>query len=259
MPDVDTAALRSRHYCPATRIMLLTQPSASRYHTANPVGVSGNTDGRGELAVKLKTRPIRDLSIFAGTAVLPFLLFSVSPARGSVVDTRFTIVDSSPTSWVAHGLSDYTVSAETGWMFTTARNSSNGATIQAWGAPLPETDELSWYLNFAAPLGAEITPGFYPDFQRFPFQDWHWPGLEFRSTSRGNNRASGFFEVYEVTYDPAGEVLSFAADFTHYGEEDPDNWAIVEVRYNATVPDPGTATLAALGAFLTLCRRRRSA
>jgi hypothetical protein len=68
--------------------------------------------------------------------------------------------------------------------------------------------------------------------------------------------ASGFFDVYEATYGPAGEVLSFAANFTHYGETNPANHAIVELRYNATVPEPSFLGAGA-GAALLLVRRRR--
>ena len=65
------------------------------------------------------------------------------------------------------------------------------------------------------------------------------PGLEFGSTGRLDNQASGFFRILEVTYGGTGEVLTFAADFTHYGETNPNNFAVVELRYNATiVPEP---------------------
>ncbi len=66
--------------------------------------------------------------------------------------------------------------------------------------------------------------------------------------------ASGFFDVLEATYAPDGTVLSFAADFTHYGEANQNNYAIVELRYNA-VPAPA-AGLACIG-VLALSRRRR--
>lgn len=194
-----------------------------------------------------------------GAAALSLFLSVVSGARAGVVETRFTVVDSSPTSWVARGYSDYTVSPDIDWTFSVSRNFDNGIGLDIRGSALPGTSVTNWFLNFAAPFSVPITPGFYPDLQRFPFQDNDRPGLEFGSTGRLDNRASGFFEVFEATYGLDGEVLAFAADFTHYGETNLNNYAIVEVRYNATIPEPGTATLAVFGALAFLIRRRKAA
>ena len=187
-------------------------------------------------------------------AALAVALF-VSAAYAQPTETRFTVVNSSPTSWVARGYSNYTVTPDLDWVFTAGRNFDNGVSMNLSGPPPQGTTVTNWFLNFAAPFGAEITPGFYPDFQRWPFQNPDRPGLEFGSTGRLDNRASGFFEVFEATYDSQGEVLSFSVDFTHYGEENPNNWAIVEVRYNA-IPEPGAAALVVLGLPFLLRRRR---
>ena len=183
------------------------------------------------------------------------LLLSSSNVARAGNGTRFTVVDSSPTSWVARGYSDYTVSAANGWTVEVERNFDNGVSFDFDGPPLPGTSVDYWDVEFAAPFEAEITPGFYPSFQRFPFQDSNRPGLGFHSTGRGDNRASGFFEVFEATYGPGGEVLSFSADFTHYGEENTNNWAIVEIRYN--VPEPTTAMLLLFGVTAGGFSRRR--
>jgi hypothetical protein len=160
---------------------------------------------------------------------------------------------------VARGLDDYTVSPDIGWTFTPSRNSDNGVGFEIVGSPLPGTSVDRWFLDFAAPFNAEITAGFYPDFQRFPFQNSDRPGLEFGSTGRLDNQASGFFEIFEATYAPSGDVLSFSADFTHFGETNPNNFAIVELRYNV-VPEPSTALLLAFGLMgLVINGRRRRA
>ncbi len=193
---------------------------------------------------------------FLGFSVAVFVLLSSgSDARAGTV-TRFTVVDSSPTSWVARGYNDYTVTPDLGWTFSARRNFDDGVSIRLDGSPLAGTSVDYWNLDFAAPFEEVITPGFYPDFQRFPFQDADRPGLSFSSTGRLDNRASGFYEVFEATYGPTGEVLSFAADFTHYGEQDPNNWAIVEVRFNA-IPEPSTVILALVGLPLLHRRRRK--
>ncbi|TWU06894.1 PEP-CTERM motif protein [Symmachiella macrocystis] len=172
----------------------------------------------------------------------------VSSADAGMV-TRFTVVDSSNTSWVARGYKDYMVTPSDGWTFTPSRNFDNGIGFEITGPALSGTSVDRWFLNFAAPFDALIAPGVYNDFQRFPFQDTDRPGLEFGSTGRLDNTASGFFEVLEVTYGTTGEVLTFAANFTHYGEQDLNNYAIVEVRYNATaaVPEPSTFALLGIG------------
>ena len=166
----------------------------------------------------------------AGTTRGDIWSFSTTDA---VPTTRFRVVDSSPTSWVARGLKNYTVSPELGWTFVPSKNFDNGIGFVIEGPALPGTSINRWTLNFAAPFRAKLTPGLYTDFQRWPFQNTDRPGLEFTSTGRGDNRASGFFEVLEVTYDTSGNMLTFAADFTHYGEENVSKYAKVEVRYNA--------------------------
>ncbi len=189
-------------------------------------------------------------------AVLAVSLSVVSDASaGAVRETRFTVVESSSTSWVARGLTNYTVTEADGWSFAPSRNFDNGVGLSMNGPALPGTSITSWRLNFAAPFDAEIQPGFFPDFQRFPFQDPDRPGLEFSSTGRLDNRASGFYEVFEAVYGPGGEVISFGADFTHFGEENPNNWARVEVRFNA-IPEPTSAALLLVGSLCALIRRR---
>jgi hypothetical protein len=87
------------------------------------------------------------------------------------------------------------------------------------------------------------------------------PGLSFSSTGRLDNRAAGFFEVLDVTYagGNSGEVTSFSADFTHYGEERASSFSIVEFRFNATaVPEPSSAGVLFLAtSALVLFRKRR--
>lgn len=188
------------------------------------------------------------------TAVMCFL-GSESYTRAGMTETRFTVVDSSSSSWVARGYSDYTVSPENGWTFNTSRNFDQGVNLDLQGPALPGTVVTDWFMDFAAPFSVPITPGFYPNFQRWPFQDFDRPGLAFGSSGRLDNMASGHFEVFEATYAPNGDVLSFSADFTHFGETIPANYAIVEVRYNATVPEPSMLTLA-LGVSTLMVRRR---
>jgi len=196
--------------------------------------------------------PGRTLALLLGVLAL-----AASTESGATPETRLTIVTSSPSSWVARGYEDYTVSPAAGWTFTPSRNYDNGVSFYITGPPLSGTTVDYWFLDFAAPFEDELAPGSYPDFQRFPFQDADRPGLAFGGSGRLDNMASGFFEILDVTYGPGGEVLSFAADFTHFGETNPNNFAVVELRYNA-IPEPGAAFLVGLG-LVHLAAARRGA
>ena len=176
--------------------------------------------------------------------VCALLLCCFSTFAFATPTTRFTVVDSSPTSWVARGLQDYTVSPNLGWAFDVSRNYDNGISFRITGPALPGTSVDLWFMDFSAPFDNQLTTGFYNDFQRWPFQSADRPGLAFGSTGRLDNMASGFFEILEVSYSQSGDVLSFAADFTHYGETHTDRYAIAELRYNSTiVPEPVSSIL----------------
>ena len=191
--------------------------------------------------------------------LIALMLFCVFQVVSATPITRFTVVDSSPTSWVARGLQNYTVTPDLGWTFLPSRNFDNGVGFEISGHALPGTTIDRWFLNFAAPFNSLLVPGLYPDFQRFPFQDDDRPGLEFGSTGRLDNRASGFFEVLEAAYSPSGEVLTFSANFTHFGEEIIDRFAIAEIRFNvAKIPEPHTVQLSVIGILLLFVSKRHA-
>lgn len=204
----------------------------------------------------------RERCVLRGTvgalaALLGLVALAAPSESRATSETRLTVVTSSPTSWVARGYEGYTVAPELGWTFTPTRTFGNAIQFSIRGAALPGTDVSEWFLTFSAPYQAELEPGFYPDVERWPFQDLDRPGLEFGSSGRLDSRAGGFFEVFAATYGQAGEVLAFAADFTHYGETHPENFAVVQLRYNA-VPEPSTGLLVGLGVVRLALGRRRA-
>lgn len=191
------------------------------------------------------------LDNFRKIFVLTLILFCFSSGAFAVTITSFTILESSSSSWVARGLSDYTVTEELGWSFNVFRNFDNGINFNIRGPALTGTSVDLWFIEFSAPFYNALVPGFYYDFQRWPFQDYDRPGLSFGSTGRLDNSASGFFEILDVAYDPSGDVISFAANFTHYGETLTDRYAIAELRYNYTsVPEPSSLILIMLGLLM---------
>lgn len=198
--------------------------------------------------------------VLLGTVGTPVVVGLVAlAAMAGVVnaaETRFTVVDSSPSSWVARGYDNYTVSPSTGWTFTA---SGGPRTVQIYvsGSPLPNTSVDYWRMTFDAPDAQNLAPGVYANVQRYPFNDAGRPGLEFASSGRLDNMAAGKFEILQIEFGPSNELISFAANFTHYGETDPSRYAIAEVRYNADVPEPASLSVLGTGGALLLLRRRR--
>jgi hypothetical protein len=76
----------------------------------------------------------------------------------------------------------------------------------------------SFQVSFAAPPGQPLTIGVYKNAQQTPFRSAGSPGLEVTGDGRSCNTLSGYFTVYDVTYDSGGNVLSFAAQFEQYCE-----------------------------------------
>ena len=92
-----------------------------------------------------------------------------------------------------------------------------------------------WYLDFAAADAAPLAVGVYPGATRFPFQGPGEPGLDVSGDGRGCNMLTGSFEVKEIAFGAANDVLAFRATFEQHCE----GWPAAltgEIRYNATVP-----------------------
>jgi hypothetical protein len=81
-----------------------------------------------------------------------------------------------------------------------------------------DSDDEPWYLVFAAPAGASLTPGIYEGATRWPFQSSTTPGLDVSGGSRGCNTLTGRFVVHEALYGAGGQVLRFAADYEQHCE-----------------------------------------
>ncbi len=75
-----------------------------------------------------------------------------------------------------------------------------------------------WYLDFAAPEGQPLSPGVYEGATRYPFQSPKHGGLSVSGDGSGCNKLTGRFLVIDATYDPSGNVVSFAADFEQHCE-----------------------------------------
>lgn len=194
---------------------------------------------------------------FSVFVVLFLGFFSVSAHASYILS-----FDSSEQSWVGAGQSRY-ITAEDGYDFTANTNFDNGLSFSI-RRDVPFEDPLYdyWRLELAAPFNALLTEGLYEDATRWPFQDADAPGLTFAGNHRGNNRNLGFFNILEASYDPAGNLDSFAVNFTQYGEQDPDRWIVGQFRFNSDVPvaapEPGTALLFLAGLLGLVVTSRKS-
>jgi hypothetical protein len=101
-----------------------------------------------------------------------------------------------------------------------------------------KTSTQTWSLEFAANDKNILKKGMYQNVTRL---DWPTPNLTIsyrdKSSSRGCNKTSGWFEVKEVSFsEDKSELVSFAADFEFYC----DNQKLPtkgEFRYNASLND----------------------
>ena len=90
-------------------------------------------------------------------------------------------------------------------------------------------------MAFAAPDGAKLEVGNYPGATRYPFQKGDSPGLDFDANGAGSNALTGQFQVLEISFDPEGNLATFAANFVEHGEGHAEA-GYGEIRYHSSVP-----------------------
>jgi len=147
-------------------------------------------------------------------------------------------------NWVVSSGTGYTISAISYW--------SGEATFTCSSS----TDW--WEVDFAAPEGQSLQVGAYDNAIRYPFNEGAQSGMDIYGDGRGSNQVSASFQVLEISWNPDGTLASFAADFTHLSEGNPNWFTIGQMRYNSTVPIPETSVLTfGLIALPGLVRRKR--
>ena len=94
-----------------------------------------------------------------------------------------------------------------------------------------------WYLDFEAPNGQQLAPGFYPFATRYPFNDPDVPGLSVFGQFRGCNILGGEFTVNEASFGPNGEVLALDVSFIQHCEgQPPAAWGYIKINATAATP-----------------------
>jgi hypothetical protein len=97
---------------------------------------------------------------------------------------------------------------------------------------------IDWEVDMAAPNGAPLTVGSYPNATRYPFQA-NVPGLSVYGDGRGCDQDFGQFQVLEIAYDSvSGALTRFAANFVQTCELLTAPPLVGAIRYNSSIPPP---------------------
>jgi len=194
---VDGSALASKDYV-ATSGTVTFAPGV----TAVPITIPiiGDRLARGNKSFHVKLSNPMGAIVGIGSALVPILdpngnvtVFSTYGQAGDFVSPGLNLVTTQ----------DGTIKA--------VRNFDNGVDLTI-------TDADFWYTDFAARDNAILIKGVYLNAQRYPFQAPGFPGLSVFGAGRGCNTLTGNFNVLQATYDTAGNVKAFAADFEQHCE-----------------------------------------
>lgn len=163
---------------------------------------------------------------------------------------------SSPSSWVGQG-NTRTMTPAGGATFSGFRYFTQGAYTNAVSISVSDAAD-NWTMEFVGPNLTLPTAGDYPNATRWPFQAAGQPGLDWSGDGRGDNTLTGNFQVLAATFDSAGNLSSFAANFTQYDEGNPAAWNMGAIRYNSDIPVPEPASILLLACAACVCGRGRS-
>jgi hypothetical protein len=100
------------------------------------------------------------------------------------------------------------------------------ATVNTW-------DGDRWTIEFAPAQGQILQPGTYNRARRYPFRSSMVPGFDLSGRSEGCNALLARFVIYELSFDGAGKVQRFAADFEQHCENEVAAYT-GSVRFNST-------------------------
>jgi hypothetical protein len=148
-------------------------------------------------------------------------------AESTTTNANFLFV-SSAQSWVGQGQHLFAASTN-GYNINLVQIAPN--TLQFNISPTDSVD-TNWLLEFSCTNDA-FTVGTYSNVMNAGGSPAR---LVFGGMGRGDNASVGFFNVLEATYS-SNQIVSFAADFVQYDNDDTNAWNEGSIRYNSTVPD----------------------
>ncbi|HEX6349947.1 MAG TPA: hypothetical protein VF160_11235 [Candidatus Dormibacteraeota bacterium] len=85
-------------------------------------------------------------------------------------------------------------------------------------ASVNASPEERFDMHFVPPQGRNLSPGLYPNAQRWPFQSPVAPGMDIDGVGRGCNELSGTYQVVDMSFDPAGRVTELDIRFEQHCE-----------------------------------------
>ncbi len=211
-----------------------------------PVGGTLNW-ADGETAPKQITVPLLHDSLIEGEE--EFYLQLSGLHLGSQTQSRVQIIDddaavtflhftSDPTNWVGQG-QERTASVATRFLVLGSR--VNKGVVDFYCSNFPyvsgdQREDFSLRLANADLNYQPLTVGEYPGALSTPNTYGVEPTLDFGGFHRGGT-SKGSFRVFEIEYDPKGELSRFAADFEvfYYGKPGALRG---QIRYRSTIPAP---------------------
>jgi hypothetical protein len=164
--------------------------------------------------------------------------FTFTPGPPSTNTTTFFYFTSSPSAWIGSGqtLTFTNVSANRTFnlgVYTDSVRFSAGG----------------YELVIVGPNLTLARVGYYPGATRWPFMD-SGAGMAMTAPGRGNNTLSGWFNVLQADYQTNGQVAAFAVDFVQYDEGNLAKWNRGSIRYNSSIPAPGSPPPMSLSKFV---------
>ena len=171
--------------------------------------------------------------------LLPIAVGALLVSMAGAAKADFIYFTSTPGSWIGQGQT-LTINEVTASRYYDLGVYTNAVTLSGGGYGLTLVEP-----NYSLP-----TVGYYDNVTRWPFMG-NGAGMWFTAPGRGDNQISGWFDVYEATYNPDGSVKSFAVNFQQFDETFTTEWTMGAIRYNSSlpinVPEPSSAALVLLG------------
>ncbi|HTV38973.1 MAG TPA: hypothetical protein VMF08_00245 [Candidatus Sulfotelmatobacter sp.] len=160
----------------------------------------------------------------------------VSGVPSTTTNARFLFV-SSAQSWVGQGQSLFAATTN-GYNVTLFQISPN---ILQFNVSPTDSVATNWFLEFSC-TNDMFTVGTYSNAVNAGGSPARFV---FGGMGRGDNTSDGAFKVLEVTYS-SNQIVSFAADFVQYDNDDTNAWNEGSIRYNSAVPDTVNMLMAPL-------------
>lgn len=91
----------------------------------------------------------------------------------------------------------------------------------------------NWSVTFNAAPGKILAPGIYKNAKRHLFNG---PRIDFSGNGKGCNTTRGDFEIFELTYDAKGAIVSFAANFNQRCDTYHSPSIFGAIRHNSSIP-----------------------